>query len=148
MCESHRLNRRNPAMNETPLHRPWSVIGAYRPKIAKVCPSLRKDRLVELPPLSRPALLTWMVATAVAAFPTWEEWRFRLHPDPVEMRACMGSGWLETSPLDPLRGDLDGVMQNVEAWAIPALLVLGDFSPAWGTGIHGAWAGERQAFSF
>lgn len=79
------------------------------------------------PPLSRPALLTWLVAAAVAAFPTWEEWRFRLHPGPVEMYACMGSGWLETSPLDTLRGDLDGIMQNVEAWAIPALLVLGGF---------------------
>ncbi|WP_162641555.1 RDD family protein [Streptosporangium sp. 'caverna'] len=39
----------------------------------------------------------------------------------------MGSRWSETSPLGPLRGDLDGIMQNVEAWAVPALLVLGGF---------------------
>ncbi|MGS2645978.1 RDD family protein [Streptosporangium sp. LJ11] len=79
------------------------------------------------PRLSRPALPTWMVAAAVAAFPTWEEWHFRLHSGPVETHVCMSSGVWETSPLDPLRGDLDGIMQNVEAWAIPALLVLGGF---------------------
>ncbi|MEV7971474.1 RDD family protein [Sphaerisporangium sp. NPDC088356] len=68
-----------------------------------------------------------MVATAVAAFPTWEEWRFRLQTGGDEFRACIGWGPWETSPLNPLRGDLDAIMQNVEAWAVPALLVLVGF---------------------
>ncbi|NAS22166.1 hypothetical protein GT755_10775 [Herbidospora sp. NEAU-GS84] len=74
--------------------------------------------------MSRPALATWLLAAAVAAFPTWEEWRFRLAPGAFEGFSCIGSGWSEPSPLDPLRGDLDALLLNVEAWAIPPLLIL------------------------
>ncbi|WP_157519964.1 RDD family protein [Herbidospora daliensis] len=73
--------------------------------------------------LSRPALLTWLVAAAVAAYPTWEEWRFRLDPGPLEF-FCLGDGWLDVSPLDPLRGDLDTLLMDVEAFAIPSLLII------------------------
>ncbi|MEU8104638.1 RDD family protein [Nonomuraea muscovyensis] len=79
------------------------------------------------PRLSKPAFLAWLAATAVAAIPTWEEWRFRLRPDAFETRGCMRFGPWETSPLAPLRDDLDGIMANVEAWAVPALLVLTGF---------------------
>ncbi|WP_030455290.1 RDD family protein [Herbidospora cretacea] len=74
--------------------------------------------------MSRPALATWLAAAAVAAFPTWEEWRYRLDPGPLEGFSCIG-GWAETSPLDPLRGDLDMLLMDVEAWAIAPLLILG-----------------------
>ncbi|WP_155349091.1 RDD family protein [Acrocarpospora pleiomorpha] len=78
--------------------------------------------------MSRPALLTWLVAAAVAAFPTWEEWRFRLQPGAYETFGCVGGwgGW-ETPLLDPLRGDLDRIMENVEAWGLPAVVVLVGF---------------------
>ncbi|TKK90407.1 RDD family protein [Herbidospora galbida] len=75
--------------------------------------------------MSRPALATWLVAAAVAAFPTWEEWQYRLVPGSFEIIGCAGMGWPETSPLDPLRGDLDALLMDVEAWAIPSLLILG-----------------------
>jgi uncharacterized RDD family membrane protein YckC len=68
-----------------------------------------------------------MVATAVAAFPTWEEWRFQLQPTTAEIYSCVRQALWETSPLDPLRGDLDTIMENVEAWAVPALLVFAGF---------------------
>ncbi|WP_285586278.1 RDD family protein [Herbidospora sp. NBRC 101105] len=74
--------------------------------------------------MSRPALATWLLAAAVAAFPTWEEWRFRLTPGAFEGFSCIGNGWSEPSPLDPLRGDLDALLVNVEAWTIPPLLIL------------------------
>ncbi|GGL02890.1 hypothetical protein Sme01_19440 [Sphaerisporangium melleum] len=64
-----------------------------------------------------------MAAAAVAAFPTWEEWRFRLQPGEPEIRACFG-GSMETSPLDPLRGDLDVLLRDVTAAAVPVLLVV------------------------
>ncbi|MGV9301935.1 RDD family protein [Nonomuraea sp. NPDC003727] len=78
------------------------------------------------PQLTRPALLTWMAAAALAAFPTWEEWRFRLEPAEFVTHACLGGPW-ETSLLDPLRGDLDWIMADVEAWAVPALVVMAGF---------------------
>ncbi|MEO3863834.1 RDD family protein [Acrocarpospora sp. B8E8] len=64
---------------------------------------------------------------AVAAFPTWEEWRYRLQPTGAEIDICMGLVPWETSPLDPLRGDLERIMENVVTWALPVLLVLVGF---------------------
>ncbi|GAA4231678.1 hypothetical protein GCM10023075_44280 [Streptosporangium album] len=65
----------------------------------------------------------WMAAVAVAAFPTWEEWRFRLQPGEYEISSCIGSLNREVSPLAPLRGDLNDILESVEIWAVPALLV-------------------------
>ncbi|GAB1819565.1 hypothetical protein HerbRD11066_27290 [Herbidospora sp. RD11066] len=79
------------------------------------------------PRMSKPALLAWLTAAALAAYPTWDEWRYRLYSGPPETFSCMGFDWPQTSPLDPLRGDLDRLMQNVVPWAVPALLVLGGF---------------------
>ncbi|GAA5039129.1 hypothetical protein HNP84_003492 [Thermocatellispora tengchongensis] len=82
---------------------------------------------------SRSALLPWTAAAAVAAFPTWEEWRSRLRPEWLETRACLGGfGPWETSPLDPLRGDLARILENVVAWGVPALLVLAGFAACMG----------------
>ncbi len=64
------------------------------------------------------------MAAVVAAYPTWEEWGYRLDPAALEGYSCMGSGWLDTSPLDPLRGDLDALLMDVEAFAIPSLLII------------------------
>ncbi|MFC3980046.1 RDD family protein [Streptosporangium jomthongense] len=74
--------------------------------------------------LPRTAPLTWAAAVAVAAFPTWQEWRFLAQPAEYELQVCLGGMSWGTSPLTSLRGDLGQVMANVMAWAVPAALVL------------------------
>ncbi|GII77785.1 hypothetical protein Sru01_27670 [Sphaerisporangium rufum] len=64
---------------------------------------------------------------AVAAWPSWEEWRFRLQPGEVELTYCAGLGPWGISPLEPLRSDLDMVMENLVAAAVPAILVVMGF---------------------
>ncbi|MEU1877722.1 RDD family protein [Streptosporangium sp. NPDC020072] len=74
--------------------------------------------------LPRTALLTWAAAVAVAAFPTWQEWRFLAQLGSGEFRVCLGDLSWDASPLTSLRGDLDRIMTNVLTWAVPAGLVL------------------------
>ncbi|MFF4416598.1 RDD family protein [Streptosporangium sp. NPDC001559] len=72
----------------------------------------------------RTALLTWVVAMAVAAVPTWEEWRFLLQPAEYKLQVCLGGVSWDGFPLTALRGDLDRILANVMEWAVPAALVL------------------------
>ncbi len=84
--------------------------------------------------LSRSALSVWVAAAAVTAFPTWELWRERLsleeyaqlHGETAQIYGyvCQFSSGSTLSPLAPLRGDLEAVMEIATGWAVPALVVL------------------------
>ncbi len=84
--------------------------------------------------LSRPALSTWVTAAAVAALPTWELWRERFAAEefarthagsnPVYGVVGLYKSGMTLSPFAPLHRDLEVVMETVENWAVPALVVL------------------------
>ncbi|MER5319496.1 RDD family protein [Streptosporangium roseum] len=88
----------------------------------------------QLSRLSWSALSAWVVAAAVAAFPTWELWRERLDheeftrtragADPIYGVVGLYDSGTTLSPLVPLRRDLEAVMKITEDWAVPALVVL------------------------
>ncbi|MFF4989582.1 RDD family protein [Streptosporangium saharense] len=73
--------------------------------------------------------LVWLVATIVAAFPTWELWRWRQELGTSEggevfMVVCRFGSGSTLSPLAPLRRDLETVGPLITELAIPALMVL------------------------
>ncbi|MER7128624.1 RDD family protein [Streptosporangium saharense] len=73
--------------------------------------------------------LVWLVAAVVAAFPTWELWRWRQELGTSEggevfVVVCRFGSGSTLSPLAPLRRDLETVEPLVTEWALPALTVL------------------------
>ncbi|MEO3809842.1 RDD family protein [Sphaerisporangium sp. B11E5] len=81
--------------------------------------------------------MAWTAALGLAAVPTWEEWRYRLQPGTYDLHSCLG-GWRESSLPDllfePLRRELDLVIGNATAFAVPALVVLAGFLGCLGRG--------------
>ncbi|MER5421246.1 RDD family protein [Streptosporangium roseum] len=88
----------------------------------------------QLSRLSWSALSAWMVAAAVAAFPTWELWRERLDreeftrthagADPIYGVVGLYDSGSTLSPSAPLCRDLEAVMTITEDWAVPVFVVL------------------------
>lgn len=81
--------------------------------------------------LSRSVLWAWVVAAAIAAFPTWELWRERLDreeftgiPGDIYGLVCQYNSGTTLSPFAPLRRDLEVVMGITADWAVAALVVL------------------------
>ncbi|WP_157594153.1 RDD family protein [Streptosporangium amethystogenes] len=104
--------------------------------------------------LSWSALSAWVVAAAVAAFPTWELWRERLdleeftrihgEADQIYGVVRLYSDGSTLSPFVPLRIDLEAIMKITEDWAVPALVVLLGLLACLGRGEPGV-TGRRVA---
>ncbi|MBB6475355.1 RDD family protein [Sphaerisporangium rubeum] len=78
-----------------------------------------------------------MAALGLAAWPTWEEWRYRLSPEASQLYSCLGGsehpGTVDAL-LSPVRGDLGILVGDVEAFAVPALVVVAAFLGCVGRG--------------
>ncbi|MEU8193141.1 RDD family protein [Microbispora amethystogenes] len=81
---------------------------------------------------SSSTVAAWTAAVALAAFPAWDLWQGRRETEELvqegagEIYSCVGpydgGSWL--TPLSALRGDLAGVVQTAQTWAVPALAVV------------------------
>lgn len=104
--------------------------------------------------MSNRAVPAWLVAAAIAAYPTWEWWADRLAP--TKLSSCMGFPTTAWSPqvallsalrgalLTPLRGDPHTLREAAVSGAVPALVVLAGLLVRLGGGPEAA-VGRRVA---
>ncbi|MER7502128.1 RDD family protein [Nonomuraea pusilla] len=72
------------------------------------------------------SLAAWVAAAAVAAVPTWEQWRLLAEADGGSVyHVSMCRGWPETVALvEALRADLERLHVTAVTWGVPAVAVL------------------------